>query len=91
MTTTVHNIIVGKLWVDNHGDMDIKGEAGPARGYVAHLKYLPYAYFSKDTQRKVTGVVNDPKGVVCIHIHQCLASFRPMEFYPVLPSLAVNN
>ncbi|XP_037292619.1 oxysterol-binding protein 1 [Manduca sexta] len=63
VTTTVHNIIVGKLWVDNHGDMDIVGEAGPAAGYVAHLKYLPYGYFSKDTQRKVTGVVKDPQGV----------------------------
>ncbi|XP_052738979.1 oxysterol-binding protein 1 [Bicyclus anynana] len=63
VTTTVHNIIVGKLWVDNHGDMDIAGEAGPAAGYVAHLKYLPYGYFSKDTQRKVTGVVKDPQGV----------------------------
>ncbi|XP_049879302.1 oxysterol-binding protein 1 isoform X2 [Pectinophora gossypiella] len=63
VTTTVHNIIVGKLWVDNHGDMDIVGEAGPAHGYVAHLKYLPYGYFSKDTQRKVTGVIKDPNGV----------------------------
>ncbi|CAH2230389.1 oxysterol-binding protein 1 [Pararge aegeria] len=63
VTTTVHNIIVGKLWVDNHGDMDIMGEAGPAAGYVAHLKYLPYGYFSKDTQRKVTGVIKDPQGV----------------------------
>ncbi|XP_028036582.1 oxysterol-binding protein 1 [Bombyx mandarina] len=63
VTTTVHNIIVGKLWVDNHGDMDIVGDAGPATGYVAHLKYLPYGYFSKDTQRKVTGVVKDPNGV----------------------------
>ncbi|KOB74159.1 Oxysterol binding protein [Operophtera brumata] len=61
--TTVHNIIVGKLWVDNHGDMDILGDAGPATGYVAHLKYLPYGYFSKDTQRKVTGVIKDPQGV----------------------------
>lgn len=60
----MHNIIVGKLWVDNHGDMDIVGEAGPAAGYVAHLKYLPYGYFSKDTQRKVTGVIKDPHGVV---------------------------
>lgn len=25
VTTTVHNIIVGKLWVDHHGDMDITG------------------------------------------------------------------
>ncbi|KAM3963898.1 LOW QUALITY PROTEIN: oxysterol binding protein [Aphomia sociella] len=63
VTTTVHNIIVGKLWVDNHGDMDIVGEAGPAAGYVAHLKYQPYSYFSKDTQRKVTGVIKDPQGV----------------------------
>ncbi|XP_050353115.1 oxysterol-binding protein 1 [Nymphalis io] len=63
VTTTVHNIIVGKLWVDNHGDMDIVGESGPATGYVAHLKYLPYGYFSKDTQRKVTGVIKDPQGV----------------------------
>ncbi|XP_028172894.1 oxysterol-binding protein 1-like [Ostrinia furnacalis] len=63
VTTTVHNIIVGKLWVDNHGDMDIVGEAGAAAGYVAHLKYLPYGYFSKDTQRKVTGVIKDPQGV----------------------------
>ncbi|XP_060806652.1 oxysterol-binding protein 1 isoform X2 [Amyelois transitella] len=63
VTTTVHNIIVGKLWVDNHGDMDIVGEAGPAKGYVAHLKYQPYSYFSKDTQRKVTGIIKDPDGV----------------------------
>lgn len=63
VTTTVHNIIVGRLWVDNHGDMDIAGEAGPAAGYVAHLKYMPYGYFSKDAQRKVTGVVKDPAGV----------------------------
>lgn len=64
VTTTVHNIIVGKLWVDNHGDMDITGEAGAAAGYVAHLKYQPYGYFSKDAQRKVTGVIKDPSGVV---------------------------
>ncbi|KAH9645571.1 hypothetical protein HF086_005220 [Spodoptera exigua] len=43
--------------------MDIVGESGPATGYVAHLKYLPYGYFSKDTQRKVTGVIKDPQGV----------------------------
>ncbi|XP_048482149.1 oxysterol-binding protein 1 isoform X2 [Plutella xylostella] len=63
VTTTVHNIIVGKLWVDNHGDMDIVGEGGAAAGYVAHLKYLPYGYFSKESQRKVTGVIKDPQGV----------------------------
>lgn len=79
----MHNIIVGKLWVDNHGDMDIVGESGPAAGYVAHLKYLPYGYFSKDTQRKVTGVIKDPQGVVSIvcfliyQDHHALANKTP--------------
>ncbi|XP_077298811.1 oxysterol binding protein isoform X2 [Arctopsyche grandis] len=61
VTTTVHNIIVGKLWVDEHGDMEITGE-GAASGIRCHLKYLPYSYFSKDTQRKVTGLVENPNG-----------------------------
>ncbi|XP_065078582.1 oxysterol-binding protein 1 isoform X2 [Ochlerotatus camptorhynchus] len=58
VTTTVHNIIVGKLWVDNHGDMEIFGEKN-ARGVKCHLKYLPYSYFTRDTQRRVKGVVMD--------------------------------
>lgn len=59
VTTTVHNIIVGKLWVDNHGDMEIVGE-NSAQGYKCHLKYLPYSYFTRDTQRRIKGVVMDP-------------------------------
>ncbi|XP_053671044.1 oxysterol-binding protein 1 [Anopheles nili] len=58
VTTTVHNIIVGKLWVDNHGDMEIFGERN-AKGVKCHLKYLPYSYFTRDTQRRVKGVVMD--------------------------------
>ncbi|XP_058829798.1 oxysterol-binding protein 1 isoform X2 [Topomyia yanbarensis] len=58
VTTTVHNIIVGKLWVDNHGDMEIYGEKN-AKGVKCHLKYLPYSYFTRDTQRRVKGVVMD--------------------------------
>ncbi|XP_021708221.1 oxysterol-binding protein 1 isoform X2 [Aedes aegypti] len=58
VTTTVHNIIVGKLWVDNHGDMEIYGEKS-AKGVKCHLKYLPYSYFTRDTQRRVKGVVMD--------------------------------
>uniref|UniRef100_A0AAG5DT23 Oxysterol-binding protein n=1 Tax=Anopheles atroparvus TaxID=41427 RepID=A0AAG5DT23_ANOAO len=58
VTTTVHNIIVGKLWVDNHGDMEIFGENN-AKGVKCHLKYLPYSYFTRDTQRRVKGVVMD--------------------------------
>ncbi|XP_070499181.1 oxysterol-binding protein 1 isoform X2 [Chironomus tepperi] len=59
VTTTVHNIIVGRLWVDNHGDMEIIGEKSAA-GYKCHLKYLPYSYFTRDSQRRVKGVVMDP-------------------------------
>uniref|UniRef100_A0A182VNF7 Oxysterol-binding protein n=1 Tax=Anopheles merus TaxID=30066 RepID=A0A182VNF7_ANOME len=63
VTTTVHNIIVGKLWVDNHGDMEIFGERN-AKGVKCHLKYLPYSYFTRDTQRRVKGVVMDSSNQV---------------------------
>lgn len=65
VTTTVHNIIVGRLWVDNHGDMEIIGEKA-AVGYKCHLKYLPYSYFTRDSQRRVKGVVMDPQKQVRI-------------------------
>lgn len=61
VTTTVHNIIVGKLWMDHHGDMNIVGR-NSAKGYKCHLKYIPYSYFSKDSQRKVKGVISDRDG-----------------------------
>ncbi|XP_029659548.1 oxysterol-binding protein 1 isoform X2 [Formica exsecta] len=54
VTTTVHNIIVGKLWVDQSGDMDIVNHK---EGIKCHLKYIPYSYFSRDSQRKVKGIV----------------------------------
>ncbi|GAB1610837.1 oxysterol-binding protein 1-like isoform X4, partial [Argonauta hians] len=59
VTTTVHNIIVGRLWVDNHGEMDIKNHS---TGDTCHLKYSAYSYFSRDTPRKVTGVVTNSSG-----------------------------
>lgn len=59
VTTTVHNIIVGKLWVDHHGDMEIVGRGGQASGLTAVLKYIPYSYFTRDTQRRVKGCVMD--------------------------------
>lgn len=60
VTTTVHNIIVGHLWVDNHGEMDIVNHT---TGDRCHLKYTPYSYFSRDTPRKVTGVITDSSDV----------------------------
>lgn len=63
VTTTVHNIIVGKLWVDQHGDMEILGK-GAATGIKCHLKYIPYSYFTRDSQRRVKGVVMDQNDAV---------------------------
>lgn len=56
VTTTVHNIIVGKLWIDNHGETEIIGQ-NKAKGLKCHLKYIPYSYFTRDAQRKVKGVI----------------------------------
>lgn len=63
VTSTVHNIIVGKLWVDNHGDMEITGKKGAA-GIKCHLKYSPYSYFAKESQRRVKGAVVNKAGEV---------------------------
>lgn len=56
ITTLVNNIIVGKLWIDNVGEMDI---INCTTKDVCKLKYFQYSYFSKDVPRKVTGVVTD--------------------------------
>ncbi|EDW67762.1 oxysterol-binding protein 1 [Drosophila virilis] len=56
VTTTVNNIIVGKLWVDQHGTMEIVG-TNAAHGNKCILNYIPYSYFSRDVQRSVKGVV----------------------------------
>jgi len=51
VTTTVNNIIVGRLWVDNHGEMDIKNHT---TGDNCHLKFFAYSYFSREVPRKVS-------------------------------------
>ncbi|GCC35263.1 hypothetical protein chiPu_0013746 [Chiloscyllium punctatum] len=59
VTTTVHNIIVGKLWIDQSGEVDIINRKTRDK---CHLKFAPYSYFSRDVARKVTGVVSDSMG-----------------------------
>ncbi|XP_050441329.1 oxysterol-binding protein 1 isoform X3 [Adelges cooleyi] len=65
VTTTVHNIIVGKLWVDQTGEMTITNHKDGSR---CRLSYIPYSYFTRDQQRKVKGYVvnkdNEVKWVV---------------------------
>ncbi|XP_051056397.1 oxysterol-binding protein 2 isoform X3 [Phodopus roborovskii] len=58
-TSTVHNIIVGKLWIDQSGDIEIVNHKTKDR---CQLKFVPYSYFSKEAARKVTGVVSDSQG-----------------------------
>ncbi|EYC02747.1 hypothetical protein Y032_0098g3104 [Ancylostoma ceylanicum] len=59
VTTTVHNIIVGKLWIDNHGDMEITNHG---TGDKCVVKFFPYSYFSRETPRKIYGVVQNSDG-----------------------------
>ncbi|XP_015718642.1 oxysterol-binding protein 1 [Coturnix japonica] len=61
VTTTVHNIIVGKLWIDQSGEIEIVNHK---TGDKCNLKFVPYSYFSRDVARKVTGEVMDPTGKV---------------------------
>ncbi|XP_023660106.1 oxysterol-binding protein 2 isoform X2 [Paramormyrops kingsleyae] len=56
VTSTVHNIIVGKLWIDQSGDIDIVNHKTKE---TCQLKFSPYSYFSRDVPRKVTGMVMD--------------------------------
>ncbi|KAM8866252.1 oxysterol-binding protein 2 isoform 1-T1 [Synchiropus picturatus] len=56
VTSTVHNIIVGKLWIDQSGDIEIVNHRSQE---TCQLKFSPYSYFSRDVPRKVTGVVAD--------------------------------
>ncbi|XP_062334509.1 oxysterol-binding protein 2 [Osmerus eperlanus] len=60
ITSTVHNIIVGKLWIDQSGDIEI---ANHRTKDTCHLKFSPYSYFSRDVPRKVTGVVANSEGI----------------------------
>ncbi|RNA08157.1 oxysterol-binding 1 isoform X4 [Brachionus plicatilis] len=60
IATFVRNIIVGKLWIDNVGEMDIINHKTKD---VCHLKYFAYSYFSRDPPRKVTGIITDSNNV----------------------------
>ena len=51
VTTTVHNIIVGKLWIDNHGEMEIVNHG---TGDRCTVKFIPYSYFSRETPKRVS-------------------------------------
>uniref|UniRef100_A0A8D8TVJ2 Oxysterol-binding protein n=2 Tax=Cacopsylla melanoneura TaxID=428564 RepID=A0A8D8TVJ2_9HEMI len=51
----VHNIIVGKLWIEQYGSMEIVNHA---TGHTALLNFKPAGWFSKDLHR-VEGFIVD--------------------------------
>ena len=58
ITTTAHNIIVGKLWMDQSGELTCWNHTS---GDKCVLKYHPYSYFSRDPPRRVSGLVYEKK------------------------------
>nr|CDS32970.2 oxysterol binding protein 1 [Hymenolepis microstoma] len=58
---TVHNIIVGRLWIENSGEIDIINHT---TGDKCHLTFKQYSYFSSEVPRRVTGAVTDKTGKV---------------------------
>eukprot|EP00730_Choanoeca_flexa_P013635 TRINITY_DN5542_c0_g1_i1.p1 TRINITY_DN5542_c0_g1~~TRINITY_DN5542_c0_g1_i1.p1 ORF type:complete len:735 (+),score=177.05 TRINITY_DN5542_c0_g1_i1:47-2206(+) len=59
VSTTIHNIIVGKLWLENSGKMDVRNHT---TGDVCQLNYTGYSLFSSSPARQVLGEVKDARG-----------------------------
>jgi len=53
--TVVHNIVIGKLWIDQHGEMEVVNHT---KGIKCSMKFEPYSYFG-GTPKKVTGSVTN--------------------------------
>merc|ERR1719309_698689 len=58
--TVVHNIVIGKLWVDNCGEMEVVNHRTMDKCY---MKFEPYSYFG-GTPKKVTGTITSQEGKV---------------------------
>ncbi|KAF6212192.1 hypothetical protein GE061_012713 [Apolygus lucorum] len=56
--TNIRNIIIGKMWIDQEGDLDVKCHT---TGYTCKLTFLTPGYFSGEPY-KLVGVVIDKKG-----------------------------
>jgi len=58
--TVVHNIVIGKLWIDQHGEMEVVNHT---KGDKCYMKFEPYSYFG-GTPKKVTGTITNVDGKV---------------------------
>uniref|UniRef100_A0A5K3ETK1 PH domain-containing protein n=1 Tax=Mesocestoides corti TaxID=53468 RepID=A0A5K3ETK1_MESCO len=59
VTITVHNIIVGRLWAEIHGETTIKNHT---TNHTCQMHYEAHSYFSREADRQVTGCIYDPSG-----------------------------
>ncbi|CAH8504385.1 unnamed protein product [Schistosoma haematobium] len=60
VTTVVHNLIVGTIWIDNYGDVTIENHK---TGYSCSLQFIAHSYFNRGQSRRVTGFVKNSTGV----------------------------
>ena len=67
ITSCLHNIIVGSLWLEHHGTLEIKNEA---TGDVARLKFKPkgWGIFNKEEDDNVVGTITDKSNKVVMYL-----------------------
>ena len=58
MKTVVHNIVIGKLWIDQVGEMEVVNHT---TGDKCYMKFEPYSYFG-GVPKKITGTINNAEG-----------------------------
>lgn len=60
VNTFVHNLVLGKIWVENVGELDIINHTTKD---TCHLKYSSYNIFSSKSANKVNGLVTDSNNI----------------------------
>ncbi|KAF6212191.1 hypothetical protein GE061_012712 [Apolygus lucorum] len=64
VTSTLHNLIIGKMWIDQEGDMDIKCFTN---GFSCKVSFKSPGYFGGEPH-KVKGSVYDKEGLTMLHL-----------------------
>lgn len=54
VTTVVHNLIVGTIWIDNYGDVTIENHK---TGYSCSLQFIAHSYFNRGQSRRVCHLI----------------------------------
>ena len=76
MTCCVHNIIVGKLWFEYYGTMEITCHQ---TGYKAVINFKPYSWSNKELH-KLDGYIYDNKFVHFENIKLKIFKFNLISF-----------